>query len=121
MLGSSELMAFIATADPERARAFYEGTLGLRFIEDGPYALVFDANGTMLRVQKVKAVTLAPGTALGWKVPDIAAAVRQLMERGVVFEHGEGTNELGIWYSGSAKVAWFKDPEGHTLSLTEFD
>jgi catechol 2,3-dioxygenase-like lactoylglutathione lyase family enzyme len=123
MLGESELMAFCATADAERARAFYEGTLGLRLVADEPYALVFDAHGTMLRLQKVQAVTFAPGTALGWKVADIAEAVRELARRGVHFERYEGMeqDELGVWAVGGAKVAWFKDPDGHTLSLTEFD
>jgi catechol 2,3-dioxygenase-like lactoylglutathione lyase family enzyme len=123
MLGESELMAFCATADADRARAFYENTLGLRLVADEPYALVFDAHGTMLRLQKVQEVTLAPGTALGWKVADIAAAVRDLVQRGVRFERYDGMeqDELAVWAVGGAKVAWFKDPDGHTLSLTEFD
>lgn len=123
MLGTSKLMAFVATADAEGARAFYEGTLGLRLIADEPYALVFDAHGTMLRLQKVQSVTPAPYTVLGWKVADIAAAVRELVGSGVRFERYEGMaqDELGVWSSGRAKVAWFKDHDGNTLSLTQHD
>jgi len=122
MLGSAKLVAFVSTTDAARSRAFYEGTLGLRFVSDEPYALVFDANGTMLRVQKVERVTVASGTTLGWHVTDIASEVRALSGRGVTFERYEGMqqDELGIWAQGGGKVAWFKDPDGHVLSLTEF-
>ena len=122
MLGSSDVIALVATVDPVRARAFYEDTLGLRFVADEPYALVFDAHGIMLRIQKVDRVMVGSGTALGWSVADIAATARALMTKGVRFERYDGMaqDELGIWWSGSAKVAWFKDPDGNTLSLTEF-
>jgi catechol 2,3-dioxygenase-like lactoylglutathione lyase family enzyme len=121
MLGSAKLVAFVSTTDAARSRAFYEGTLGLRFVSDEPYALVFDVNGTMLRVQKVERVTVASGTTLGWQVTDIASEVRALSGRGVTFERYEGMqqDELGIWAQGGGKVAWFKDPDGHVLSLTE--
>ena len=121
MLNSSRIMAFVATARPEEARSFYEGVLGLRFVEDSPYALVFDANGITLRVQKVEAVAVAPYTALGWSVGDIAATIRALQKKGVRFERYEGLeqDELGVWSSGAAKVAWFKDPDGNTLSLAQ--
>ena len=123
MLAPSDIIAFVATSDAARARAFYEGTLGLTFVEDEPYALVFDAHGIMLRIQKVEHVTVRSGTALGWRVTNIAAAVRALAANGVTFERyeGMGQDELGVWHSGTAKVAWFKDPDGQTLSLTQFD
>ena len=119
MLAEFDVIALVATSDSERARAFYEGALGLTFVEDGPYALVFDAHGIMLRIQKVEQVKLGSGTALGWRVTDIAATVRALMANGVKFERSEGmgADELGVWYSGTAKVAWFKDPDGNTLAL----
>ncbi len=121
MLGSSEVMAFVATTDAAKARAFYEGTLGLRLVSDEPFALVFDANGTTLRVAKVDTLTPAPYTVLGWIIDDIAAAVRELAGGGVRFERydGMGQDELGVWSSGRAKVAWFKDPDGNTLSLAQ--
>lgn len=123
MLAKSEIIAFVTTADGERARKFYEGVLGLQVNEDTPFALVMDANGTMLRIAKAQQVVVAPYTVLGWKVGDIARTVRELSAKGVRFERYDGMaqDEAGIWASPSgAKIAWFKDPDGNTLSLTEF-
>ena|SRR5436190_15378557 len=122
MLKSTSLVAFVATAQAEAARHFYESVLGLSLVEDSPFALVFDSNGTTLRVQKVEQVTPAPYTALGWQVTDIEASVRSLRAKGAVLQRYEGLfqDALGIWKSPSgAKVAWFRDPDGNTLSLTE--
>ena len=121
MFGSCDVMAFVSVTDPAKARAFYEGTLGLRLVSDVPYALVFDANGTTLRVAEVDAVTPAPYTVLGWIVDDIASKVRELASKGVRCERYDGLeqDELGVWSSGAALVAWFKDPDGNTLSLTQ--
>ena len=124
MLSNSNVMAFVATTDAAKAREFYEGTLELHLVEDDMFAVVFDLNGIMLRIQKVGEVTAPQYTSLGWQVDDIALEVRRLTERGVSFLRFDGMggqDELGIWSSPSgAKVAWFKDPDGHTLSLTQF-
>ncbi len=122
MLSSAELIAFVATANSDEARRFYEGTLGLRVVSDDDFALVLDAHGTMLRVQKVQDVGARPFTALGWKVTGIRAVVEGLKAKGVEFQSypGMGQDELGIWHAPSgAYVAWFKDPDGNVLSLTE--
>ena len=122
-MNDSKIICFVATRDATGARRFYEATLGLKCVSEDPFAIVFDANGTMLRVQKVKELTPAQYTALGWEVADIAAQIRELNESGVRFERFPGLpqDELGVWTSPSgAKVAWFKDPDGNTLSLTEF-
>ena len=122
MLGDAELVAFVATADAERARDFYERVLGLRFVEDGPFAVLFDAGGVRVRVQKVDRVSPPSGTVLGWSVPDVEAVVRGLSERGlsVLRYEGMAQDELGIWASpGGARVAWFADPDGNVLSVTE--
>ena len=122
MLHSTSLIAFVATARAEAARHFYESVLGLSLVEDSPFALVFDSNGTTLRVQKVEQVTPAPYTALGWQVTDLEASVRSLRAKGAVFQRYDGLSQdaVGIWKSPSgAKVAWFRDPDGNTLSLTE--
>jgi catechol 2,3-dioxygenase-like lactoylglutathione lyase family enzyme len=122
-LRNASLIAFVSTADPSRALAFYRDTLDLPLIADEPFALVFDAAGTMLRVTKVQQVTPAPYTVLGWQVDDIAAAVRELTACGVTFQRYEGMSQdrSGIWTSPSgAKIAWFKDPDGNVLSLTQF-
>ena len=116
-------MFFLATADAARSRTFYQSVLGLRLIVDDPFALVFDANGVMVRIQKVDAVAPAAYTTLGWKVRDIDATVRHLGAMGVQFERFPGLNQddLGVWRSPSGgRIAWFKDPEGHILSLTQF-
>jgi len=114
---------FLATANAERSRTFYEHVLGLAFVADEPPALVFRVGNSMLRIQKVERVQAAPYTALGWAVADIRATVRRLSEAGVGFERYDGMNQDddGIWQSpGGARVAWFRDPDGHVLSLTQF-
>jgi catechol 2,3-dioxygenase-like lactoylglutathione lyase family enzyme len=121
MLGTSNVVAFVATSRPAEARIFYEDVLGLRFVSDEPFALVFDANGTELRVTKVERSTPQSFTVLGWSVPDVRAAVQGLKAPGVQFERyeGMGQDDDGVWQSpGGAKVAWFKDPDGNLLSLS---
>jgi catechol 2,3-dioxygenase-like lactoylglutathione lyase family enzyme len=122
MLKAQPIIAFVATTDPARAKAFYAGTLGLRFVSEDPFALVFDAARTMLRVAVVPQLKPAGYTVLGWLVPDIRRAIRGLVRRGVAFERfdGFGQDEDGIWASPSgAHVAWFRDPDGNMLSLTQ--
>jgi catechol 2,3-dioxygenase-like lactoylglutathione lyase family enzyme len=122
VLGDADLVAFVATADAGRARDFYERVLELRLVEDGPFALVFDAGGVPVRVQKVDRVSPPSGTVLGWSVPDVGAVVRGLSERGVsvLIYDGMSQDELGIWTSpGGARIAWFSDPDGNVLSVTE--
>jgi catechol 2,3-dioxygenase-like lactoylglutathione lyase family enzyme len=120
----AEVMAFVATARPDEALVFYRDALGLRFIEDSPFALVFETSGRMLRVQKLpEPFTPAPGTVLGWKVADIRGAIAGMAGRGIVFSRYPGLpqDELGIWRTPSGdEVAWFADPDGNTLSLTQF-
>jgi catechol 2,3-dioxygenase-like lactoylglutathione lyase family enzyme len=122
-MNNSKLIAFVATKNPSAALKFYQETLGLKLVEDNPFAVVFDANGVMLRVQKVHDLTPAKHTALGWEVPNIAEKIKELMGKGIHFERFPGVphDELGIWTSPSrAKIAWFKDPDGNILSLTQF-
>jgi catechol 2,3-dioxygenase-like lactoylglutathione lyase family enzyme len=122
-MSTSKIICFVATQRPEEARKFYETTLGLKFISDDPFAMVFDANGTMLRVQKVQELHPAKHTVLGWEVPDIGARMKELMAKGVRFERFPGLplDELAVWTSpAGGKIAWFKDPDGNMLSLTQF-
>ena len=114
---------FLATANAEVSRAFYERVLGFAFVADEPPALVFRVGDSMLRIQKVERVHAAPYTALGWTVLDIRQTVQELQAAGVVFQRYEDMNQDadGIWSSPSgALVAWFCDPDGHVLSLTQF-
>jgi catechol 2,3-dioxygenase-like lactoylglutathione lyase family enzyme len=123
MLAEHALIAFLATADAERARRFYCDVLGLRLVADEEWALVLDAHGTMLRIQKAREVVVAPYTSLGWRVPDLRAAMSELRERGVAFERYGflPQDDDGVWTTpdGTA-IAWLRDPDGHTLSLTQF-
>ena len=122
-LSGASPIALVATTDPVRARAFYEETLGLRFVADEDFALVFDCAGIPLRIARVESFTPQPFTVLGWRVDDIAGAVETLGARGVMFERYPGLeqDDAGVWTSpGGARVAWFKDPDGNTLSLTQF-
>ncbi len=123
MLEIGEVIAFVGSTDLSQARVFYEQTLGLRVIEQNDFACVFDANGTMLRVTAVAEVARAGYTVLGWRVSDIAAMVLGLAAKGVVFLRYDGMDQddSGVWTTpGGDKVAWFADPDGNVLSLTQF-
>jgi predicted enzyme related to lactoylglutathione lyase len=123
MLGSMKPIAFIPSEKASRARPFYEGVLGLRFVSEDQFAVVLDANGIMLRIVNVPDFKPASFTILGWEAPDIEAVIRSLQEKGVQFQRYSGMEQdvFGIWHSPSgSKVAWFKDLDGNVLSLTEF-
>jgi catechol 2,3-dioxygenase-like lactoylglutathione lyase family enzyme len=122
MLGSTNIVAFVPICDGEKARAFYEGVLGLKFVKDDGFALVFDADGIMIRAAKMKEVKPVQFTILGWEVSDIENAVRALTAKGVHFEIFGffKQDELGIWTAPTGdKVAWFKDPDGNVLSVSQ--
>jgi len=123
MISDSKIVAFVATKDAAGAKNFYETVMGLKLVSDDSFALVFEAHGTMLRVQKVQVLNPAPYTALGWDVADINSEVDHLVQRGVVFNRYEWLpqDDRGVWTApGGAKIAWFNDPDGNTLSLTQF-
>jgi catechol 2,3-dioxygenase-like lactoylglutathione lyase family enzyme len=123
VLADANLVAFLSTTNLERARVFFTESIGLSLIEETPFACVLDANGTSLRVTPVDELHPAPYTVLGWVVTDAAASVLGLSSRGVHFERfpGMDQNELGIWTTpGGDQVAWFKDPDGNLLSVTQF-
>lgn len=122
MLSGSKIIGFVPTTDAARAREFFEGKLGLRFISDDPFATVFDANGNMLRVVKAKEIEAKPFTILGWEVTGIRDLVTALTAKGVVFERYGFVpqDDLGIWATpDGSSVAWFKDPDGNVLSVSE--
>jgi catechol 2,3-dioxygenase-like lactoylglutathione lyase family enzyme len=122
MLGSTNIVAFVPTKDSAKARAFYEGVLGLRFVKDDGFAMVLDANGIMIRVAKVQQFTPAQFTILGWQVSGIEKVVTELQAKGVHFEIFGffKQDKLGIWTAPTGdKVAWFKDPDGNILSVSQ--
>ncbi len=123
MLNTSKAICFAATTKPEQARKFYGDILGLSLMEDTPFALVYDANGTMLRIQKVREVVVAGYTILGWEVDNISTMVKDLGKKDVRFMRYQGLpqDDAGVWTTpDGSRVAWFKDPAGNTLSLTQF-
>lgn len=122
MLANNNIIAFVPTKDSKRARTFYEGVLGLRFVSDDPFALVLEANGIMVRIAKSGDFQPAPFTILGWEVTGIEKIVTDLKEKGVEFSRYDFVeqDDLGIWTApGGTKVAWFKDPDGNLLSLSQ--
>ena len=122
MLGDLDATAFVATGDVGRARAFYVDVLGLGVVEESPFALVVQSGHTVVRITPVESHRPVGYTVLGWTVPDVAAALRSLAERGVEPLRFDGLDhdELGAWHApGGALVAWFADPDGNTLSLTQ--
>lgn len=122
-LAKYKLIAFATIVDVERAKHFYRDTLGLTLVsEEPPFALVFDANGTTVRLGMAKKLPEVHGTVLGWQVPEIETAVQELAKSGVQFERFDGLPQdtNGIWTAPTgAKVAWFRDPDGNTLSISE--
>ena len=122
MLASGKLMGFIPTADYDRARAFYEGKLGFEFVSLDQFALVMRVGGHMIRIAKVPGFAPSQGTILGWQVGDVDAAARWLNDRGATTEKYPFVQDqkLGIWTAPTGdKVAWFKDPDGNVLSVSQ--
>ena len=122
MLANESAAATLAVKDLARAKKFYAETLGLRLASEDSFALVFDAGGTMLRVVNVAKVHPAGYTVLAWIVADIAATVAKLQQRGIRIHRYAGMEQDadGVWTSPSgARIAWFDDPDGNTLSVTQ--
>lgn len=123
MLSSAKVIAFLPSSDLERSRRFFTATLGMTVDEVTPFACVLHMGETMVRVTKVDDLRPQPFTVFGWEVTDIAAVIDDLSEAGVSFLHfaGMGQDDAGVWTTpGGDKIAWFRDPDGNTLSLTQF-
>ena len=122
MLGDAELVAFVPTRDLAAAKSFYRSVLGLRIVAESDFAIVFDANGIQLRVTRVQHLQPAPFTVLGWRVVNIDERLAALRTAGVSATRYDGMAQDadGVWVApGGARVAWFKDPDGNTLSLQQ--
>ncbi len=123
MLKSAALVSFVGVTDLVRARHFYGGQLELSLRDESPFALVAAVGGGMLRITAVEDVAHVPYTVLGWSVPDIDAAIHHLVSRGVTFTRYEAMDQdqLAVWTAPSgSRIAWFLDPDGNILSLTQF-
>jgi len=122
MLDSGKMVGFLLTTDYEKARAFYEAKLGFEFVSLDQFALVMKVGGHHIRISRVPNFTPAVGTVLGWEVNDIEAVVGWLQDRGVAPEKYPFVQdrERGIWTApGGDRVAWFKDPDGNVLSVSQ--
>ncbi len=122
MLASSKIVGFVPTKDSTKARGFYEGKLQFQFVSDDMFALVMRAGETMIRIAKAKDFTPAQYTVLGWEVSNIEEVVKWLQKRGIAFEKYPFVQdkELGVWTTPNGdKVAWFKDPDGNVLSVSQ--
>lgn len=122
MLNNEKIVAFVGVSNADKARAFYRDTLGLTMVHEDGFALVFDVAGIMLRVTPVGEVRPQPYTVLGWQVQDATATVRAMAAAGVKLERYPHVpqDEDGIWTApGGAKVAWFRDPDGNILSVSQ--
>jgi catechol 2,3-dioxygenase-like lactoylglutathione lyase family enzyme len=122
MLADKKLTAFVPTTKPDKAKSFYKDILGLELLSEDSYALVFNANGTLLRVTIVRELKPHPFTVLGWNVDDISSTIRSLNDKNIFCEKYDFLEQdnSGIWTApGGTKVAWFKDADGNLLSLTQ--
>jgi catechol 2,3-dioxygenase-like lactoylglutathione lyase family enzyme len=122
MLSTKRFKTFLPTSGSDKAKTFYQGILGLKLLSEDNYTLEFEVNGTLLRITVVETFTPHSFTVLGWDVDDIRSMIMRLIEKGVTFERYGflRQDDLGIWTSpGGTDVAWFKDPDGNLLSLSE--
>jgi len=125
LLGEAAPVSFILTSDRARAKPFYAGALGLPIVSEDEFSVTFGLDGSACaRLTDLPGHVAGEHTVLGWNVPDIGAAVAELKLRGITFRtfQGFGQDDDGVWTSpdGSAKVAWFTDPDENVLSLTQF-
>lgn len=124
MLTSCDMVGFVLTKDYDNARAFYEGKLGFEFVSLDQFALVMKAGKSKIRISKIPAFTPLQSTVLGWEVTDIVAMAKWLAGQGVELEKYPflQDQELGIWTApGGARVAWFKDPDGNVLGISQHE
>ena len=124
-LTAASPISFILTADRARAKPFYLGALGLPVVAEDPFAVTLGlAGGAVVRLTDLPGHVAQHHTVLGWAVADIRAALAELRGKGITFKiyDGFGQDPDGIWTppGGGAQVAWFADPDGNVLSLTQF-
>jgi len=122
MLNTAKMVGFVITTDYDKARAFYEGKLGFQFVSQDQFALVVRAGAHNIRISRTAEFEPRQSTVLGWEVTDIEAAAAWLKQQGVETEKYAFVQdkEHGIWSTpGGDKVAWFKDPDGNVLSVSQ--
>jgi len=123
MLGDSKAFSGFAVDDLEKAKAFYEATLGLKTSEEHGIMTLHLAGDRPTIVYPKPGHEPASYTILNFPVDDIDATVEALMERGVAFEIYEdgGQDDKGIMREHGPPIAWFRDPAGNILSVIQLD
>jgi catechol 2,3-dioxygenase-like lactoylglutathione lyase family enzyme len=121
VLTGARMNGFVPTKDAEEARSFYEGLLGFALVSDNQYVATLRSGEMTIMLQKIDDAVPEHRTILGWEVTNIRDAVSSLSKRGATFERygWMEQDDLGIWNSPDGKVAWFKDPDGNVISLSE--
>lgn len=122
MIGKSDATPMIAVKDLDRARKFYEDTLGLKEVQDFGEGFILKSGDTRLNVYRSEFAGTNKATALTFDVDDIDSEVRDLKDKGIMFEHYDVADlqrEGDIYRGDKMKTAWFKDPDGNILSLIE--
>lgn len=120
IVGPLKVCAMLAVKDRDTAKAFYGGVLALPLVSEDEYGVVYKLNSADLRITPLSDFKPWPHTVLGWIVDDVPTTVKALIAQGIVFERYDylEQDEFGVWASGNAAVAWFKDPDGNVLSLS---
>ena len=124
MLGKADATPMIAVKDLDRARSFYEDTLGLNTKDEwGGEGVTLKSGDTFINVYRSEFAGTNKATALTFEVDDIDKQVGDLRENGIFFEHYDlpGLEQRGDIHVGEGdfKAAWFKDPDGNILSLVQ--
>jgi len=123
-LSESKMIGFIPSTNLGNAKIFYSDQLGLQLLDQNEYALEYKVGDTILRINKVSESISSDYTIFGWQVDDIGVSVKTLTDSGIDFIRFDGMQQDGLgicMFPGGSKVAWFKDPDGSTLSLTQFN
>jgi catechol 2,3-dioxygenase-like lactoylglutathione lyase family enzyme len=123
MLGSKDAAATLAVSDLERARDFYENTLGLAPMQDLGGAILYKSGNSVVLVYPSEYAGTNKATAASWAVgDDFDAIVEDLKTKGATFEHyddlPETTRDGDVHTMGEFKGVWLKDPDGNILNLT---
>lgn len=120
MLRDSNVMAMIAVNDLAESRKFYEDTLGLNRVDGNEAGDLYVCGGGKVFVYQSPTAGKNEATSATWNVADIHAAVDELKQKGISFEHYDfpgATYEGAVHVMFGEKAAWFKDPDGNILAL----
>jgi len=122
MLGGKDAAAVLAVGDLQRARNFYEDTLGLEAVQEVPDAILYRSGGSVVLVYLSEYAGTNKATAASWAVGDDFDSIMQaLRDKGVTFEHYDDLPETArdgdVHVMGDFKSVWFKDPDGNILNL----